>query len=119
MEHIINETQNFLFIKFDGQQLYNSASTNQDAKLAIKELRLFKRLINSEKKNINNQLRAMRARVANLKASTSLPIKSLSWVRFGIRAVLANETQPLEDSKTFYNNILLQCDRIQYQLEQL
>ena len=120
MEQLINETQSFSYIKFDGQSVYNYATSTLDAKIALKELRLFKKLINAEKKQVNNQLRDFRSKTANLKGMLSLPrAKILPWARFGIRAVQAVETAPLEQWKTFWNSVLLQCDRIQIQIEKL
>ena len=120
MEHLINETQSFSYIKFDGQSVYNYATSTLDVKIALKELRLFKKLINAEKKQVNNQLRDFRSKAANLKGIISLPkVKGLSWARFGVRAVQSFETAPLEQSKTFWNSVLLQCDRIQIQIEKL
>ena len=120
MEHIINETQNFTYIKFDGQTVHNYAGSTLDVKIALKELRLFKKIINAEKKQVNNQLRAFRSQSANVKGILSLPRgKILPWVRFGVRAAQALETAPMEQWKTFWNSVLLQCDRIEIQLEKL
>jgi hypothetical protein len=120
MEHIINETIHFTYIKFDGNRVYNYATSTLDVKVALKELKLFKKIVNAEKKQISNQLRDLRSKATNIKGVISLPSnKILSWARFGIRASQAVKTAPLEQWKSFWNNVLLECDRIQIQLEKL
>lgn len=119
MQHIINETQPFDYIKFDGQSIHNFVSNSSDVKIAIKELRLLKKLLNADKKHINNQLRNIRSTGSAVKSGLSFPSrgKFMSAVRWGTRLAIMSETQPLEQWKTYYNNLLLECDRIQIQLE--
>ena len=40
-------------------------------------------------------------------------------LRFGVRAGTALATLPLENQKSLYNSLLLQCDRVQIDIERL
>ena len=119
LEHLIQETHNFSYIKFDGATIYHYVSSAADAPIAIKELKFFKKILNADKKNISDQLRAIRANVAGAKGLMSIPSRSglVNGIKFGVRAGTAMATLPLENQKTLYNSLLLQCDRVQIELE--
>ena len=121
LEHLIQETQNFSYIKFDGATVYHCAASSTDTPLAIKELRFFKKILNADKKNISDQLRTIRANIAGIKGGMSVPVRGsfAKWARYGVRAGLASATLPLENQKSLYNSLLLQCDRIQIDIERL
>ena len=121
LEHLIQETQNFSYIQFDGRTVITTANNANDAKIALKELRILKKLVNAEKKSLNNELRDTRAKAASLKATFSTPRRSkvLMWSRWAIRVGSYSVTDPLEDRKTEYNTLLLECDKIQLMLERL
>ena len=119
LEHLIQETQNFYYIKFDGASVYHYVNNSNDVPIALKELRFFKKILNADKKNISDQLRTVRANVAGVKGITSIPSRSglAQGVRFGIRAASVMATMPLENQKSLYNSLLLQCDRVQIEIE--
>jgi hypothetical protein len=121
LEHLIQETSNFSYIKFDGATVYHYASTSADAPQAIKELKFFRKVLNADKKNISDQLRTIRANVAGAKGLMSIPSRSglVKGVRFGVRAATSLSTLPLENQKSLYNSLLLQCDRVQIDIERL
>ena len=121
LEHLIQETQNFSYIKFDGATVYHYASNATDAPLAIKELKFFKKILNADKRNISDQLRTIRANIAGTKGLMSIPSRSglVKGLRFGVRAGTALATLPLENQKSLYNSLLLQCDRVQIDIERL
>jgi len=121
LEHLIQETHKFSYIKFDGSTVYHCAATSTDAPLAIKELKFFRKILNADKRNISDQLRTIRANVAGAKGLTSFSSRSsiVKGVRFGIRAGSSMITLPLENQKSLYNSLLLQCDRVQIDIERL
>jgi hypothetical protein len=121
LEHLIRETNNFSYIKFDGDTVYHVASNTTDAPVALKELRFFKKVLNSDKKQISDQLRTIRANVAGVKGLASLPGRSgfLKGARYLVRAGTSAATLPLENQKSLYNSLLLQCDRVQIDIERL
>lgn len=127
MNEIITTTTNFQFIKFDGQHIYNLTNSSADKFIALKELRLLKKLINAEKRNINIQIREQRAAVAPLRLGTSIPKRglgkviglALSWAKFGVRASSEYKVNPLQNSKTFCESLLLECDYLEVQLNNL
>ena len=121
LEHLIQETHNFSYIKFDGSTIYHCAAISTDAPLAIKELKFFRKILNADKRNISDQLRTIRANVAGAKGLTSFSSRSsiVKGVRFGIRASSSMITLPLENQKSLYNSLLLQCDRVQIDIERL
>lgn len=121
LEHLIQETQNFSYIKFDGETVYHYASNSTNSTLAIKELKFFKKILNADKRNISDQLRTIRANIAGTKGLMSIPSHSglVKGLRFGVRAGTALATLPLENQKSLYNSLLLQCDRVQIDIERL
>jgi hypothetical protein len=121
LEHLIQETTNFSYIKFDGATVYHVASNTTDAPVALKELRFFKKVLNADKKQISDQLRTVRANVAGVKGLASFPGGSgfLKGARYALRAGVAGATLPLENQKSLYNSLLLQCDRVQIDIERL
>jgi len=121
LEHLIQETQNFSYIKFDGSTVYHCVSTSVDAPLAIKELKFFKKILNADKKAISDELRTIRANIAGAKGLISTPHRSglVKGIRYGVRAGTALVTLPLENQKSLYNSLLLQCDRVQIDIEKL
>ena len=121
MEHLIQETTNFSYIKFDGATIYHLVSNSTDAPVALKELRFFKKVLNADKKQISDQLRTVRANVAGVKGLASLPGRSgfLKGARYLVRAGTSVATLPLENQKSLYNSLLLQCDRVQIDIERL
>jgi hypothetical protein len=121
LAHLIEETHNFSYIKFDGATVYHYVTNSADVPHAIKELKFFKKILNADKRNISDQLRTIRANVAGTKGLMSVPSRSgiVKGLRFGIRAGTAFATLPLENMKSLYNSLLLQCDRIQIDIERL
>lgn len=121
MENVTKYSDSFSYIKFNGNQLQNLATNSQEAKIALKELRLFKKLVNAEKRHVSNQLRSIRAHGAAVKNNISLPFgnKVMKYVRFATRLEITRNTAPLEGLKTYWNEVLLRCDIIQIDLEKI
>ena len=119
LEHLIQETNNFSYIKFDGATVYHFVSNATEVPVALKELKFFKKVLNADKKQISDQLRTIRANVAGVKGLASLPGRSgfLKGARYAIRAGTSVATLPMENQKSLYNALLLQCDRIQIEIE--
>jgi hypothetical protein len=119
LEHLIQETNNFSYIKFDGATVYHFVSNSSEVPTALKELKFFKKVLNADKKSISDQLRTIRANVAGVKGLASLPGRSglLKGARYAIRAGTSMATLPLENQKSLYNSLSLQCDRVQIEIE--
>jgi hypothetical protein len=119
LEHLIQETNNFSYIKFDGATVCHFVSNITDVPVALKELKFFKKVLNADKKQISDQLRTIRANVAGVKGLASFPGRSglLKGARYAIRAGTSAATLPLENQKSLYNSLLLQCDRVQIEIE--
>ncbi len=119
LEHLIQETNNFSYIKFDGATVYHFVSNSSEVPTALKELKFFKKILNADKKSISDQLRTIRANVAGVTGLASLPSRSgiLKGARYAIRAGTSMATLPLENQKSLYNSLLLQCDRVQIEIE--
>jgi hypothetical protein len=121
LEHLIQETNNFSYIKFNGALLCHYVTNTTEVPLALKELKFFKKVLNADKKSISDQLRTIRANVSGVKGVTSIPSRSklMKGVRYGIRAATSFATVPLENQKSLYNSLLLQCDRVQIEIERI
>ena len=127
VNQIVTYTDQFRFIKFDGQNIINQTQNSFEKNPAIKELRLLKKMINAEKKSLNIQIREQKASLSGVRLGTAFPKRGLgkaigmafAWARFGIRVHAESQNNSLQQWKTFYDHLLLRCDYLEIEINNL